>query len=64
MGGVCGAAIAWAGLEMAERLATLRDRGDHDFVDRRGGRRAHGDDYATLRHAGADVVMSADGRDV
>ena len=61
IGGVCGAAIAWAGLEMTERLATLRDRGDNDFaIIGMGGVRTE-QDYATLRHAGADVVMSATG---
>ncbi|NYI41455.1 hypothetical protein [Demequina lutea] len=61
VGGVCGAAIAWAGLEMTERLATLRDRGNRDFaiVGIGGVRTEH--DYATLRHAGADAVMSATG---
>ena len=61
VGGVCGAAIAWAGLEMTERLATLRDRGDRDFaIVGIGGVRTE-QDYAKLRHAGADAVMSATG---
>ena len=61
VGGVCGAAIAWAGLEMTERLATLRDRGDRYFaIVGVGGVRTE-QDYATLRHAGADAVMSATG---
>lgn len=61
VGGVCGAAIAWAGLEMTERLATIRDRGNHDFaIIGVGGVRTE-QDYATLRHAGADAVMSATG---
>ncbi|WP_291377877.1 hypothetical protein [Demequina sp.] len=61
VGGVCGAAIAWAGLEMAGRLATLRDRGSDDFtIVGVGGVRTQ-EDYAAMRHAGADVVMSATG---
>ncbi len=61
VGGVCGAAIAWAGLEMTQRLATLRDRGNSDFaIIGMGGVRTE-QDYATLRHAGADAVMSATG---
>ncbi len=61
VGGVCGAAIAWAGLEMTERLATLRDRSGGDFaIIGIGGVRTE-QDYATLRHAGADAVMSATG---
>ncbi|NTV38595.1 MAG: hypothetical protein HGA51_01355 [Demequinaceae bacterium] len=61
VGGVCGAAIAWAGLEMTERLATLRDRGNHDFAIIGVGGVRNEQDYATLRHAGADAVMSATG---
>ncbi len=61
VGGVCGAAIAWAGLEMVGRLAALRDRGRHDFsIIGVGGVRSQ-EDYAAMRHAGADVVMSATG---
>lgn len=61
VGGVCGAAISWAGLEMVGRLATLRDRGRNDFsIIGVGGVRTQ-EDYAAMRHAGADVVMSATG---
>lgn len=61
VGGVCGAAISWAGLEMVGRLAALRDRGSHDLsIIGVGGVRSQ-EDYAAMRHAGADVVMSATG---
>lgn len=61
VGGVCGAAISWAGLEMVGRLASLRDRGPNGFVIvGMGGVRSQ-EDYAAMRHAGADVVMSATG---
>ncbi len=61
VGGVCGSAIAWAGLEMTERLAVLRDRGNTDFaIIGVGGVRSE-QDYSALRHAGADAVMSATG---
>ena len=61
VGGVCGAAISWAGLEMVGRLATLRYRGRNDFsIIGVGGVRTQ-EDYSAMRHAGADVVMSATG---
>jgi dihydroorotate dehydrogenase (NAD+) catalytic subunit len=59
--GVCGAAISWAGLEMVGRLAALRDRGRNGFsIIGVGGVRTQ-EDYSAMRHAGADVVMSATG---
>jgi hypothetical protein len=59
--GVCGAAIAWAGLEMVSRLARLREvpGGDYSIFGVGGVRSPH--DYLSLRDAGADVVMSATG---
>ena len=61
VGGVCGGAIAWAGLEMTTRLRLLRDQGDPDFaIVGVGGVRSVGD-YVALRDAGADAVMSATG---
>jgi dihydroorotate dehydrogenase len=61
VGGVCGAAIAWAGLEMTQRLARLREQGDVDFaIVGVGGVRSVGD-YRALRDQGADAVMSATG---
>lgn len=59
--GVCGAAIGWAGLDMVQRLARLRDmRGDAYEIVGVGGVRSPVD-YSRLRAAGADVVMSATG---
>lgn len=61
VGGVCGGAIAWAGLEMTQRLAALRARGNHDFAIVGVGGVRTAEDYAVLRGAGADAVMSATG---
>ena len=61
VGGVCGAAIGWAGLDMTSRLDRLRHDGGQDFVVVGvGGVRSVGE-YAVLRDAGADAVMSATG---
>lgn len=61
VGGVCGAAIAWAGLEMTARLHRLRNDAGADYaVVGVGGVRSV-DDYRALREAGADAVMSATG---
>jgi len=61
VGGVCGGAIAWAGLEMTARLRRLRDQGHEDFaIVGVGGVRSVAD-YVALREAGADAVMSATG---
>ena len=63
--GVCGAGIRWAGLEMATRLARMRDR----VADQTGkaltiigvGGVLSVADYQAYRQAGADAVMSATG---
>ena len=61
VGGVCGAAIGWAGLEMVARLSRLRERGDERYaIVGVGGVRAV-EGYVAMRHAGADLVMSATG---
>lgn len=60
-GGVCGAAIKWAGLEMVARLARLREDMGADFAIVGVGGVMNADDYASMRHAGADAVMSATG---
>ncbi len=59
--GVCGAAIAWAGLEMVERLARLRDDASDGFVIVGVGGVRSVEGYRAMRHAGADAVMSAVG---
>jgi len=61
VGGVCGSAIAWAGLEMTTRLARLRDQGNHGFAIVGVGGVWNVGDYFALREAGADAVMSATG---
>lgn len=61
VGGVCGAAIAWAGLDMTRRLARLRENAAEHFAIVGVGGVWKASDYRALRHAGADVVMSATG---
>ena len=57
--GVGGGAIRWAGLEMVERLARLRDDLSLQFSIVGIGGISTPADYATYRVAGADAAMSA-----
>lgn len=57
--GMCGSAITWAGLEMAERLAKLRKKFEMSFVIIGVGGVSSQIDYQEYRARGADVVMSA-----
>lgn len=59
--GVCGASITWAGLEMVDRLATLREELDADYSIIGVGGAGTASAYRDYRTAGADVVMSATG---
>ena len=61
VGGVCGAAIAWAGREMTQRLHRLRETRDVPFAIVGVGGVWDEVDYTALRRAGADAVMSATG---
>lgn len=61
VGGVCGPAIAWAGLDMVRRLVHIREQGDEDFAVIGVGGVGDGDGYLAMRHAGADAVFSATG---
>lgn len=59
--GICGDGIRWAGLEMVQRLAQLRQEYDASYaIIGVGGVTAPGH-YRLYRNAGADVVMSATG---
>ncbi|MDR2016552.1 MAG: tRNA-dihydrouridine synthase [Burkholderiales bacterium] len=59
--GICGAAIRWAGLLMAQRLNAVRmTRGLNFAIVANGGVLTPADD-AAYRQAGADAVMSATG---
>lgn len=60
-GGVCGAAIHWAGLEMVGRLARIRAEKAMDFAIVGVGGVMGPEHYRSMRHAGADAVMSATG---
>jgi len=59
--GVCGAAIKWAGLEMVERMAKLRDQLELDFAIVGVGGVTQAEDYFEYQKAGSDCVMSATG---
>jgi dihydroorotate dehydrogenase (NAD+) catalytic subunit len=59
--GVCGEAIKWAGLEMAERLSKLRKELGLKFTIIGVGGVSSVDDYKKYKDAGADAVMSATG---
>ena len=59
--GACGEAIKWAGLEMTERLAKLREELGMKFSIIGVGGVSSADDFKKYRDAGADAVMSATG---
>lgn len=56
--GVCGAGIRWAGLDMVERLAALREREGYAYEIIGVGGVMGPEDYTAYRAAGADVVMT------
>jgi dihydroorotate dehydrogenase (NAD+) catalytic subunit len=57
--GVCGSAVKWAGLAMAERLARLRGELGMSFTVIGVGGVGSAADFDEYRRAGADAVMSA-----
>ncbi|HTV08067.1 MAG TPA: hypothetical protein VMD97_03370 [Candidatus Aquilonibacter sp.] len=57
--GVCGRSIKWAGLEMAGRLARLREEMGLRFSIIGVGGLSDADDYRAYREAGADAAMMA-----
>jgi dihydroorotate dehydrogenase (NAD+) catalytic subunit len=60
-GGVCGAPIKWAGLEMVKKLHKLREKNNYKFsIDGVGGVTTP-EDYQEYMGAGADAVFSATG---
>lgn len=59
--GVCGAAIKWAGVDMARRLKTLRQELNLDYTILGVGGVTAPKDFLEYRTAGADIVMSATG---
>ena len=59
--GVCGAAIKWAGLEMASKLKKIRDEMRAHYAIVGVGGVTVPQDFREYRDAGADVVMSATG---
>ena len=59
--GVCGAAIKWAGLEMARNLKKAREELGADFKIIGVGGVTTADDFFEYQKAGADAIMSATG---
>lgn len=59
--GVCGAPIKWAGLEMVDKLKTLRQESHVSFTIFGVGGVTTTKDYDEYKKAGADAVMSATG---
>lgn len=59
--GICGAAINWAGLEMTQRIANIRQKNKYDFTIIGVGGVSNIEDYTNYISAGADAVMSATG---
>lgn len=59
--GVCGASIKWAGLEMTEKLSTLRKENGYGYEILGIGGVMTPEDYFEYRKAGADCVQSATG---
>ena len=59
--GICGSAIAWAGLDMVSRLSQLRNELGLDYTIVGVGGVRKPQDYRHYRQAGADAVMSATG---
>jgi dihydroorotate dehydrogenase (NAD+) catalytic subunit len=57
--GVCGASIKWAGVEMTQRLAQLRDDSGFAYSVIGVGGVSNAADFDEYRRAGADAVMSA-----
>lgn len=59
--GVCGVSIKWAGLEMARKLKSIREKFNYSFKIIGVGGVATPDDFFEYLDAGADFVMSATG---
>lgn len=59
--GICGDGIRWAGVDMVQRLAKLRDKLDLDFAIIGVGGVMDVVDYEEYRNVGADLVQSATG---
>lgn len=59
--GVCGESIKWAGLEMVERMNSLRRELNIDVAIIGVGGVTQASDYQSYREIGADAVMSATG---
>lgn len=60
-GGVCGAPIKWAGLDMVRRLKKIKEENKYSFSIEGVGGVTTPDDFEEYREAGADAVFSATG---
>lgn len=60
-GGVCGAPIKWAGVEMVKRLKEIREKNKYKFLIEGVGGVTNAEDYFEYKKAEADSVMSATG---
>jgi len=61
IGGICGAPIKWAGLDMVKRLKKIREKHNYTFSIEGVGGVTTPEDYDEYRKTGADVVFSATG---
>jgi dihydroorotate dehydrogenase (NAD+) catalytic subunit len=59
--GICGASIKWAGLDMVQRLKTIREKKEMKFSIIGVGGVMVPEDYDEYRESGADLVQSATG---
>ncbi len=60
-GGVCGAPIKWAGIDMMKKLKKIREKRNFTFTIEGVGGVTTPEDYTEYKKAGADSVMAATG---
>lgn len=60
-GGICGAGIKWAGIDMVKRLTKIKKENSYSFSIEGVGGVMNSIDYKEYKDAGADAVMSATG---
>ena len=60
-GGICGAPIKWAGLDMVKRLKAIREKHNYSFTIEGTGGVTTVEDYFAYKKAGANTVFSATG---
>jgi dihydroorotate dehydrogenase (NAD+) catalytic subunit len=60
-GGVCGAPIKWAGIDMVKRLKKIKEKNNYSFMIDGVGGVTTAEDYFAYKESGADTVFSATG---